>query len=525
MSPSAGAEAGDETPRRKRPRDREDAERQAHEAADVVRLGSAAAGSLSNGAVPKSLRAPVEAWTGTDLSHVQIDTTTDPRTIAGDAGLVAAADQNTVYTGLAGLMHGGRLAEQVLVHELVHTAQLAAPPAEAAEGSTGAHRIRPLGLGFCGGDGFAKLRTGNPLSQSEASSVLDAYEGLRGADRDSKVREFHGVGNANDGIRRLLAALDPAELERRRMLVSDMQERVQRLAVETTSGKTVAQLGAVEGANMRAQNEARVRADAASRGVVPPPTLSPADVARAQDEETRRTSPITAPPATDAWTALGNGSAAQASWNARAAAIIPRVVAACARLAPDVPITAANLKWAPLEVAQDGENVYAFSGDPISFGMNFVETAEANPDYCVRTVIHEIRGHPDFGNIAYQSTEAQVYAAAHTAEPTLGLPWDTDEENNTFDYIGTEIYAALREVPYDVPLTAADTARGLGAITIADNIDNKVGLVKSKFTLPTARALVQGLYERFRVDPRVTRAALAIYVAQVEKHFGKVLRT
>jgi len=535
MSSSAGAETGDETPRRKRPRDREDAERQAHEAADVVRLGGAAGAALADGAVPEAVRAPVEAWTGTDLSHVRLDTNTDPRTIAGDAGLIAAADPSTVYTGLAGPLRGTRLAEQVLVHELVHTAQLAQTPA-LADGS--AHRMRPLGLGFCGSsapappapapvvDPFDKLRSGGPLTQADASSLLTTYEHLSTGDRDRIIGEFHRIGSPNDGVRRLLSALDPAEMERRRDLVSDLQERVQRLAVEATSGHTLAELGVTEGANMRREAEAQAlaeaRAAARRRGAPPPAVVNPGDVARAHDAETRRTSPIEST-ITNAWDALGAGSPAQLRWNARAAAVITRVVAACNRRAPELHITSANLKWAPHEVAQDGANVYAFSGDPISFGMNFVETAEANPDYCVRTVVHEIAGHPDFGD-SHKSPEAIIYENAHTAEPSLGSPWDTEEEENTFGYIATEIYAALREVPYDVPLTAADNLRGLGAITIVDNIDNKVGLVKSKFTLPTATALVQGLYERFRVDPRVTPAALAIYVAQVEKHFGRVLR-
>lgn len=529
MSRSAGAETGDELPRRKRPPcDRDEAERSAQEAMNAVRLGDAAASTLHDGAVPEQLRAPVEEWTGTDLSHVRLDTTTDPRTVAGGAGLVAAADPWTVYTGLAGPLRGSRLAEQVLVHELVHAAQLVPTPDEPA----GGRRLESLQLGFCGGstpgpkvDPFDKLRAGSPLTQADAKALLDAYDKLGAADRDKIVAEFHKVGSADDGVRRLLDSLDPKELEARRATVADLQERVQRLAVEATAGKTVAQLGAVEGANMKKKAEAQALADAqaeaAKKGLPPPPTVSGADVAKAHEKETKKSSPVIAT-VTNAWDALG--AADQAKWNTRAAAAIVKVVAACAKVAPELGITAANLKWAPKEVAAEGANVYAFSGNPISFGMSFVETAESNPDYCVRTVVHEIAGHPSFGD-RYQSTEAKVYAEAHKAEPTLGSPWDTSEEKNTFAYIGTEIYAALREVPYDVPLSAADAKKGLiNAIDPSSNIDNKLGLVKAKFTPDTAKALVQGLYERFRVDARMSPKALKLFVALVEKNFGKVLK-
>lgn len=539
MTRMAGADGGDERPRRRPPRDHDEAERGAAEATDAVRLGSAAAGPLHDGPVPERLRAPVEEWTGADLSHVRLDTTTDPRTVAGDAGLVAAADATTVYTGLARPLRGTWLAEQVLVHELVHAAQLPLSPAQSPEQGLGQpvgesarkRRVQPLRLGFCGGgsgkatDPFDTLRAGGALTPAEARSLLDAYDKLGSGDRDRAVAEFHKIGPAGGGIRRLLESLDPKELETRRATVADIQERVQRLSTEATAGQSVAQLGASEGAHMKKQAEAQAlaeaKAEAATKGLPPPPTVSGADVAKAHEKETKKTSPVIAT-VTNTWDAMS--AADQGTWNTRAAAAITKVVAACAKVAPELGITAANLKWAPKEVAQAGANVYAFSGDPLSFGMGFVETAEANPDYTVRTVVHEIAGHPSFGD-RYRSTEAKVYAEAHEAEPTLGTPWDTEEETNTFAYLGTEIYAALREVPYEVPLSKADTAKGLiNAIAPAANIDNKLRLVKAQFTPGTAKALVQGLYERFRVDPRITPKALALFATLVEKIFGKVLK-
>lgn len=527
MGASAGP-AGDRQPRRRGGGlDRTDAERDADLAMRALTAETGQPERLRDGAVPASLRDPVERWTGTDLSHVRLDTHSDPAQVAGHDGFLAAASGDTVYTGAAGAALGGtRVGRQVLIHELVHAAQLTTqPPAPGTR-----QRFEPLALGFCGGratskDPFALLRMGRPLSPGEASSLLDSYEALGDTGRDRVVTEFHKVGEARSGIRRLLEGADPAELEKRRALISDIQERVQRLAVEATAGKSLSELGAVEGAEMQRQAKAaalaQAQADALKKGAPPPVSVPAADVAKAHDAQTKKTSPVTAT-VTNAWDALG--AAAQTSWNARAAAVITKVVTACAKVAPQLGISAANLKWAPKEVAQAGSNVYAFSGDPISFGMSFVETAEADPDYVVRTVVHEIAGHPGFGERT-KSAEAIIYAEAHVAQPSLGKPWDTEEETNSFAYIGTEIYAALREAPFEVPLTAAHQSQGLiTAIGPASNIDGKVGLVKLKFTGPTGIAIVQGLYERFRVDPRVTPKALKLYVKSVETHFGKVLK-
>jgi hypothetical protein len=197
------------------------------------------------------------------------------------------------------------------------------------------------------------------------------------------------------------------------------------------------------------------------------------------------------------------------------------VVDACTRKAPELGITAANVRWDPKAVAARGSNVYAFSGNPITVGMRFVETAEADPEYCVRTVVHEIAGHPEFGT-GTKSFEAEIYAEAHRKEPTLGSPWDTAEERDTYGYIATEIYSALRELPYEKPLSAADTKKGLvTAIDPASNVDSNVGLIKAKYAPGIAEVVVQGLYERYRVDPRITPKALALYEKMVEKHFGK----
>ncbi len=513
--------------RRKPPTTRADAEQQASDAVPQLRRGPPPSGSLTPGAVPGELRGPVEEWGGVDLSHVRMDPTRDPA--AGDAAgstfSGATSSAATVHAGLAAPLAGTELGRDIVLHELVHAAQ-----ARSAELSGQAGGVQGLRLRFCGGGGsstaIAKLRTGERISSGDASSLLDHYESLDATRRDAFVTEFHTAGLADTGVRRLMAALDPTEMKSRAALVVDLTERVQRLAVEKAAGKTTAQLGAEQGAFMKKEAEAKALADAAAeaakKGKPPPKVVAPADVAKAHEEATKKTSPIKVT-VTNAWDALD--PTVQAKWNARAAVVILNVARACTKQAPELGITTANLKFAPREVAAAGSNVYAFSGNPISFGMGFVEAAEADPEYAIRTVVHEIAGHPEFGD-RFKSTEAMIYAEAHKAEPSLGSPWDTEEEENTFGYIGTEIYAALREYPHEKPITAADKSKGiLGAIEPEANIDNKLGLVKVKYAPGVGEAIVQGLYERFRIDPRVSPKALQLFEKLVHKHFpGKLVK-
>jgi hypothetical protein len=510
----------------------------------------------SGSALDPALRDSFGRQFGFDFSAVRVHTDAEAAASAGrfsahaytvGSNIVFAPGRFTPYTT------AGR---RLLAHELAHVVQQGsgavpagasrvskpsdAPEVEAehaAEIALAGGRPRlSTGAGLVGGgifrqavtpaDPFDVLRSGKKLTQAEAKSLLDHYETLSAADRDAVVRTHHKVGVIDSGLTRLLAAVGLAELKARRALVSDIQERVQRIAVEQTSGKTLEELGTAQGAFMEAS--ARKRAldkateEAKKIGGPVPTIVTVGEVAAEHEKETKRTSPIKAT-VTNAWDALAAIPGEQDKWNARAAAVISKVVDACTKRAPELGIAAANLKWAPREVAERGTNVFAFSGDPISFGMRFVETAEANADYVVRTVVHEIAGHPEFGS-RFKSYEAQIYAEAHKQKPDLGMPWDTKEEKSTFAYIGTEIYAALREVPYYTPVSSAHAGKGLiTGIEPRENIDNKIGLVKSKYAPGIAEAVLQGLYERFRIDPRISPAALALFEEVAQKHFpGKL---
>jgi hypothetical protein len=357
--------------------------------------------------------------------------------------------------------------------------------------------------------------------------MLRHYETLPSAEKDTVVRAFARIGVADSPLRRWLATLPVGSLRGHRDALSDIGERVQRLAVEQTSGETLAQLGVAEAAFLlpEAEKEARAQADedAKKAGLPPPAVVSDAAVAKAHAEATEKASPVRPPEAKTAWDKVKEVPGEEAKWKARATKAIAAVVDACHKVAPELGIVAANLKWAPDVIAARGRNVFALSGDPLTIGMSFVETAEVDPKYVVSVVVHEIAGHPEFG-VSTNSYEAQIFAEAHRQVPRLGETW-TYGSKHTYGYIGTETYAALREVPYYRALSPADAARGLGrSIIPEENVANKIGLIKKLYPPEVAKAVVQGLYERFRTDPRISEDALALFEAAAERVFPSTLK-
>lgn len=478
---------------------------------------------------------------GADFSMVRVHT--DPAAAASAVQVGAAA-----YTVGTDIVAGPRFdphtaaGQRLLAHELAHVVQqsqqstqgTAVPDAlerdadQAAEAAL-AGRAAPIRAASgpavqrqAAADPFDALRTPQKtVTAAEAKAMLDHYEKLPEHGRDAIVQAFHHPGVLGSDLSRWLAALDGKELERRRALVSDIAERVQRLTVEGQTGKNLAQLAEAQAAFMRkgetqlAEKEATTEAKKSGQ---PPKPVTPADLARVHKEEAERTSPI----GTASKTGLTDEE--MAKWTARANKVIAEVVEACHKEAPELGITAANLRWDPEQVLGHGRNVYALSGYPLTFGTAFIETAEANPAYVVRTVVHEARGHPDFGN-RFGSYEARIYDEAQKKHPELGGPITDKPDRDIYGYIGTEIYAALREIPYERPLSTVAAAKGLTrAISPEENVDNKIGLIKSKYAPGIAEAVLQGLYERFRIDPRISQDALALFESTAGDYFPGVLK-
>lgn len=482
---------------------------------------------------------------GADFSTVRVHT--DPAAAASAVREGAAA-----YTVGSHIVAGPRFGPgtatwpRLLAHELSHVAQQSmaqqsvvqqgAATAEALErdadqaaetvlaGRTA--RIRAVSAPAMArqavADPFDALRAPQKkVTAAQAKAMLEHYETLPEPGRDAIVQAFHhpGVVGTSD-LSRWLAALDAAEMERRRALVSDLAERVQRLTVEGQTGKNLEQLGAAQAAFMR-QGETRLAekeatAEAAKTGQ-PPKPVAPVDLARVHKKEAERDNPIGGAAKSDM------KPEERAEWTARAAKVIAKMVEVCRREAPELGITASDFNWNPDVVLAHGAHVYAL-GHPIIFGTSFIETAEADPVYVVRTIVHEARGHPDFGD-RFGSYEARIYDEAQRKHPELGGPVREKPDKDIYGYIGTEIYAALREVPYERTPNPEDAKLGLRwAIPPEQNVDNKVGLIKSKYAPEIAGAVLQGLYERYRIDPRISEDGLALFESTADKYFPGLLK-
>jgi len=506
----------------------------------------------SAGPLDAATRAYFEPRFGHDFSDVRVHTDGDAALTAFGLGAAAYTVDTHIVFAPGRYRPQTNAGRRLLAHELAHVLQQrgGSPPGPAdvrepsADAETAADRVaeaalsgRPLPATFAHPesalrmqrqpDPFDLLRTGGKPSEGQAEDLLRYYATLTSDEKDTVVRTFHQVGVVDSPLRRWLSALPKASLRNHRDVLIDIGQRLEQYGTEQASGKTLTELGGAEAGFLVAEAEREARKEAAEKaakeGLTPPTTVSEADVARAHAQTTEKVSPVSRPEAKTGWDRAKEVPGGEAVWRARAAKAISAVVEACHRIAPELGITASNLDFAPEKTDGRGKNVFALSGDPLTIGMSFVETAEADPEYVVSVVVHEISGHPDYGP-KLEGYGTRIFAEAHRQAPALGQTWTFGSEH-TYGYIGTETYAALREVPYYRELSLADQARGLGrSIPPDQNVANKIGLIKTLYPAGVAEAVLQGLYERYRTDPRITDEALALFERKADEVFPKALK-
>ncbi len=74
------------------------------------------------------------------------------------------------------------------------------------------------------------------------------------------------------------------------------------------------------------------------------------------------------------------------------------------------------------------------------------------------------------------------------------------------------LYAEMREAQYLAGTAQADDVGDAPAV----DISNRVGLILGHWDPAIAGGLLRGLYARFALDPRITPAALQLYLQAVE---------
>jgi hypothetical protein len=494
-------------------------EEQAERVSRSVSSPDAASTALEGAEAPDRLRRPVEEWAGVDLSGVPV------RTGGLPPDALAGTDGTSILVRGGTRRAPGGLADGVLTHELVHVAQQRAAAAPAV---LRAPRGR-LQLSSCfssdpkGKKELDKLKKGDPLTAAEASTALDGYEAAGAGDRDKLVDDFHAIGKADSAVRRLLEALTPDERTKRMDIIRDLLDRVQAHASRAAFGGDDEALAKKQGGWMEAQAQAEAKAaaeaDAKAKGLPPPKVVAPAEVAKAHEKQVAKES--LPPTPGNRWTALSAPD--KTAWNTKAATAIKAIIAAATKRAPHLKLVEADIKWDPVTIEGYPNRIFSLSGRPFTVGMDFIDAATADPEYVLGSVFHEIYGHPEFGES--NSYEWQIYDKAVSKHfPSYAKPADRHAEKLLFDYLGTEIYAEMREFEYTKPISAADAKKGIaGSDDPATDIDDRVRKIRDNYEPSVAKALVIGLFERFRVDPRIIPKALALYVTAVEKYFPKAL--
>jgi hypothetical protein len=351
-----------------------------------------------------------------------------------------------------------------------------------------------------------------------AQEALDQYRGLSAADRQTAFDRYYPKG----AFQLLLAALPPGAADGVYSdVVRDLLQKAQRHGVfESARASGLAnesQMEQTQADLMQARNLAA--AQAARPSVAPPPTE--AEVVAQQQTQVAQTS--IAP------SSSGLTPAEVASWTARANAAVITLINYTTPRHPELHLVAADIHVDVVGIENRGAGVLAYGstvgGRPVAVvGRTFVQYVEANPAYALGTIVHELRGHPQYGGYGQPGVEygLSLYDRAAARMPGYTQPTGADRtsEQDAYAYQETEIYSLLRQSAYNVPLAPEHTAAFAANYPEPEAwITRRVGILKQQWEPRIAKALLRGMYVRFRLDPRINAAALHIFERAVQANY------
>jgi len=519
--------------------------------------------ALRSGGEPLSaaLREAVGSRLGQDFSGVRVHADT----LAGDAARALGARAFTFGRDIVladrGLARDGRL----MAHELAHVAQVGkAPPTEphgvsepgcatereadgaatsVLNGQPGRVNAAPAGLLMpdpapqaappmpagpfsvpAEPPPTAKFETAvakATLGAADAHAAIDLFRQISTtALRQLVFNNQHAKGN----ISKLLRALSPVDLQHYRAEVQQLLRWVQESETRVASGLDDDKMARKQATFVEA--EARKQADAAIKAATPkgvkPKAATAADVASARKKQVEATS--IPPSAATGWAAMSGGE--QGKWKARGAAAVKQVVAHARKLAPELKVADADFlaDFPGVESRGAGVLAYGQGGGPRGtlavFGYEFVKSVEADPAYVMDVVVHEMFGHPEYGTYGseyhldlYDKSMAKV--AGYVKPGGAGRQTEID----AYAYQETEIYSLLRGFAYHKDLAKADQGRGLVTVDAPNWVASRIGLMKAQWEPSLANAVLRGLYQRLRLDARITPAALKLFADGVKSQF------
>ena len=227
-------------------------------------------------------------------------------------------------------------------------------------------------------------------------------------------------------------------------------------------------------------------------------------------------------PQKDEWAALGVDG--QKAWWPMAKTVRTSIITLAKKEVPAMKLTESDLDLKPEKIAKEsqarGMSIFALSGRPMTVGLMFIEAAKANPKYVLGPVLHEIYGHPFHGG-EEESYAWRLYEESTKHFPSYSKPSDRRPEINLYGYPETEIYAEMVEATHSTPLSPEDKKKGISSSDDpAADIAEKVGRLARNLEPSVAKAVLLGMWERFRIDPRLSPASLQLYKDAVNAQPG-----
>jgi hypothetical protein len=437
-----------------------------------------------------------------------------PGTLGGDALLAheaAHAIQQEKGTGTLSEGEAESTAGQATLTSILRWSGSSTPPAS-LPGSG-------LALRRCNSNNVQRALDGViPWTSTLAREALDKYRSMSATDRQKAFDRYYPTGV----YQTMLAALTPDDAAGPYVdVIRDITQRAQmRGVMESARASGLAnegQMAQAQATMMQARNQATAQA---ANPTGPPPTT--AQVAAQQAQQVAQTS--IAP------SVSGLTGPQITSWSTRATAAIPKMVAYAAAHHPDLHITAADFVVDVPGIEGRGAGVVAYGEnvggrDVVVVGRPFVEYVDKNAAYAMSIVMHELRGHPEYGTYGAPGTEygLTLYDAASARMPGYTQPaagtQARQSETDAYGYQETEIYSLLRSLPYHTPLAPADASLSTNPYNPEGWTRDRIGLIKRQWEPRLAQALLHGLYRRLLLDPRITAEALHAFERGVRANY------
>jgi hypothetical protein len=482
---------------------------------------------------------------GTNLETIRVHTDSSAARMAESQDARAFTIGNEIVFGAGEYRPGVFSGDMLLAHEIAHSLQQrgggAALSDSLAEDGANLAAVRALTRmeGGQGAPAVAMLRETGGLrlqrcqrgpsdvqraldgqiswTPTLAEQALGQYRGLSDTDRRTMFDRYYPKGT----FHQLLQALPPGAAEGAYAdVVRDVVQRAQiRGVMESARASGLpseANMAQTQATFMQARNLAA--AQAAQPVMAPPPTQ--AQVAAQQQTQVAQTS---IPPSTNALS-----PADIALWTTRTNTAITTFITYTTANHPQLRLTAADLHTDVPGVEGRGQNVIAY-GEVVggrnvaTVGRPFVQYVQSNPAYALGTVMHELRGHPEYGTYGAPGTEygLTLYDMASARMPGYTQPTGAGRtsELDAYAYQETEIYSLLRQSEYNVPLAPAHTSTITNYPDPEAWITSRIRIIIQQWEARIAKALLRGMYLRFQLDPRITAAALHIYERAVRANY------